>query len=754
MSAARHKVERVDRNALSNQRVGVNAFHLLIALLLSALSPQLSAAPASAHPCLMLTPGDVQNIRANLGKAPFFDAEYAAAKTRVEQALAAPIVVPVPADAAGFTHERHKANYTEMHLAGFLYQVTGEARYATFVKAMLEKYAALYPTLGKHPAGTSSSPGRLFWQSLNETVWLVHTSQAYDCIYDTLTADERARFEQNIFQPMAHFLADERAHEFDRIHNHGTWAATAVGMAGYVMGDQILVKKALYGSKMDGQTGGYLKQLDLLFAPDGYYVEGPYYARYVLMPFYVFAQVIEHNQPELKVFERRDGVLGKALNSLLQLTNGATGEFIPFNDALKEKNHQSPEVLMAVDIAYTRYGRNPQLLDIARRQGGVALTAAGLEVAHALAANPNPPAFVYQSVEYGDGPDGQTGGIGLLRAPSGTSQSLALLKYSTFGMEHGHYDKLGLIYYDQGREILQDYGSARFLNVEQKTGGRYLPENKSYAKQTVAHNALVVDQTTQYDGSYEKGEEQHADRHFFDASNPDFQVTSGRDTTAVPGVTMQRTVALVRDPKLAFPVVVDVLRATSATEHDYDLPYWYQGQFLKTNVAVKMATTERHALGKVHGYQHLWLEGEGTADGPVQFTWLNGSRYYTITSAADAATKLVMARIGANDPNLNLRADPGFMLRTRATNQVFASVLEPHGIWDGTKEYTSGGFPNIQSVQVVAATDEGTVVKVAGKDGLAWTILISNRPDNATAEHRIEAGGEVYAWKGNVEMRR
>lgn len=702
----------------------------------------------------MLTPADVQNIRANLGKAPFFDTEYAQAKAKVEAALAGPIVVPVPADAAGFTHERHKANYTEMYLAGFLYQVTGEARYATFVKAMLGKYADLYPTLGKHPAGTSSSPGRLFWQSLNETVWLVHTSQAYDCIYDTLTAAERARFEKNIFQPMAHFLADERAHEFDRIHNHGTWAATAVGMAGYVMGDQELVKKALYGSKMDGQTGGYLKQLDNLFAPDGYYVEGPYYARYVLMPFYVFAQVIEHNQPELKVFERRNGVLGKALSSLLQLTNGETGEFIPFNDALKEKNHQSPEVLLAVDIAYTRYGRDPQLLDIARRQGGVALTSAGLEVAHALVANPNPTPFVYQSVEYRDGADGQTGGIGVLRGASGASQSLALLKYSTFGMEHGHYDKLSLIYYDQGREILQDYGSARFLNVEQKTGGRYLTENKTYAKQTVAHNALVVDQTTQYGGSYDQAEEQHSDRHFFDASNPDFQVTSGRDTTAVPGVALQRTVALVRDAKLAFPVVVDVVRATSAKEHDYDLPYWYEGQFLQTNVPVKMATTERHPLGQAHGYQHLWVEGEGTAAGPVQFTWMNGSRYYTITSAADAGTRLVLTRIGANDPNLNLRADPGFLLRTRAANQVFASVLEPHGIWDGTKEYTSGGFPSIQSVQVVAANDEGTVVKVAGKDGLAWTILISNRADSATAEHRIEAGGEVFTWKGNAALRR
>jgi len=721
-----------------------------------ALSLALAASVCGAngvHPRLLLTPAEVQEIRAARGKAPLFDAALAEATDKVARALAAPIVVPQPKDAAGFTHERHKANYAEMQLAGFLYQITGEARYAAFVKAMLEKYAVLYPTLGNHPAAASSSPGRLFHQSLNECVWLVHATQAYDCIYDTLTPEERKNIETHVFEPMAHFLADERAAEFDRIHNHGTWAATAVGMAGYVMGDDELVKKALYGSKMDGRTGGWLKQLDELYAPDGYYCEGPYYARYVIMPFYVFAQVIENNQPELKVFARRGSVLRQAVDSLLQLTY-VNGEFIPFNDAMKEKTFQSPEVALAVDWAYVRYGRDPRLLDIAKRQGVVALNAAGLSVAQALVANPRPPAFDYRSVAYGDGPTGRDGGVALLRAPSGGSQALAVLKYSAFGMEHGHYDKLSVIFYDQGREILSDYGSARWVNVEQKWGGRYLKENKTYAKQTVAHNALVVDATTQYGGDYDAAEHQHSDAHFFAATDAQFQVASARDTTAVPGVAMQRTLALVRDARLPYPVLIDVLRATSATEHDYDLPFYYQGHFLQTNVPVKVATTERKPLGKAHGYQHLWFEGEGVAAGPVQFTWLNGSRYYTVTSAADAKTRLVLTRIGANDPDFNLRNEAAFMLRTHAANHVFASVLEPHGVWDGTKEFTTGGFPTIKSVRVVAATDEGTVVAIAGANGLAWTLMITNRAADPQAAHRIEADGKTYTWTGDAALRR
>ena len=84
-----------------------------------------------------------------------------------------------------------------------------------------------------------------------------------------LSPAERARFEKNVFRPMASWLSREHPHEFDRIHNHGTWAAASVGMLGYVIGDTSYVNRALYGTTHNG-TGGFLRQLDLLFSPDGY----------------------------------------------------------------------------------------------------------------------------------------------------------------------------------------------------------------------------------------------------------------------------------------------------------------------------------------------------------------------------------------------------------------------------------------------------------------------------------------------------
>jgi hypothetical protein len=200
-------------------------------------------------------------------------------------------------------------------------------------------------------------------------------------------------------------------------------------------------------------------------------------------------------------------------------------------------------------------------------------------------------------------------------------------------------------------------------------------------------------------------------------------------------------------------VVIDVVRAVSTQEHDYDLPYYYLGQFLQTNGTLKQDPASRHPLGTGQGYEHLWLEAEGTATGSLQFTWMNGERYYTLTSAAGAGARFSLVRIGANDPKINLRNDPGLILHAHGSAQVFASVLEPHGAWDGTREFTTGGFPSIKSVEVLAATDDGTVVKIAGEGGLAWTLCISNRTDGVAA-HRVEANGQVYTWDGNAILRR
>ena len=48
----------------------------------------------------------------------------------------------------------------------------------------------------------------------------------------------------------------------------------------------------------------------------------------------------------------------------------------------------------------------------------------------------------------------------------GDEQSVLIMKYGVHGMGHGHFDKLHFIYFDQNKEIINDYGFSRWVNVE------------------------------------------------------------------------------------------------------------------------------------------------------------------------------------------------------------------------------------------------------------------------------------------------
>jgi hypothetical protein len=108
-----------------------------------------------------------------------------------------------------------------MFRAGEVYQLTGDKKYALFVRDMLLAYAKMYPTLGLHPEHKGSGPGKLFWQGLNDCVWLVYTIQAYDCIFDFISEKERHEIESNLFEKIIHFFTVEDSSPL-LVHNHGT----------------------------------------------------------------------------------------------------------------------------------------------------------------------------------------------------------------------------------------------------------------------------------------------------------------------------------------------------------------------------------------------------------------------------------------------------------------------------------------------------------------------------------------------------
>lgn len=217
---------------------------------------------------------------------------------------------------------------------------------------------------------------------------------------------------------------------------------------------------------------------------------------------------------------------------------------------------------------------------------------------------------------------------------------------------------------------------------------------------------------------------------------------------------MKRTVLMVNDPSLVKPVTIDLFRVVSSAPHTYDLPFYYCGQFITSNLKRTSFTDQQTTLGASNGYQHLWKEAEGKANGTLQFTWLSGNRYYSVSSAADSQTTVFFARIGANDPNINLRREPAVILRKQASSAVFASVIEPHGVWDGTIEISRNASSSVRNVTVLASNEQGTVVKVERNSGPSWIVMVSNRTAAETERHTMTINGIEYSWTGMAALQK
>lgn len=708
---------------------------LIVSLALAGCAPvQARQAPASLPPALPA---------ADL--PPLFAAEVEDARSFVDAMMERGVVVPVPRDpGGGYTHEQHKRNYKAIYLGGQLYRVTGQQAYADYVRDLLLAYAELYPTLGDHPARANQNPGRLFWQVLNDAVWLVHSVQGYGDIRDTLSEADRQLIDDQVFRRAAQFLSVDSQATFDRIHNHATWAAAGVGMTGYLLGDDDLVERALMGSDKSGTTG-FLRQTELLFSPDGYYTEGPYYQRYALMPFMVFADAIAKHDPDRHIFQWRDGILLKALQTTIQLTYD--GYFFPFNDALRDKSLNTDELYHGVAIAYAET-EDPGLLDIARSQGRTILTDDGLKLARDLAAGKARP-FPFRSLLLSDGPEGDQGAVAILRHGEGDGHLALVAKNTSQGMGHGHFDKLSWQLYDNGHEIVRDYGAARFLNIVAKEGGRYLPENESWAKQTIAHNALVINGESHFGGD-QKLADLHAPQQLYYDAGADLQISTATIDSAYPehGVTMTRSLALLDVAGLDAPVVIDLLNASGDGSLTYDLPLHYTGQIMETGFPVSRNLAERPVLGEANGYQHIWVDGTAKPAADNAFmTWILGGRFYTYRFVPQDGLSVILGESGANDPNFNLRREPMIIQRkSGGSTASFVSVLESHGLYDGAAEETVGSRSQIASLRHETRNSYDFVI-VETTSGTRTALALSYDRD-PTKTHNAKIDGTDVRWTG------
>lgn len=350
-----------------------------------------------------------------------------------------------------------------------------------------------------------------------------------------------------------------------------------------------------------------------------------------------------------------------------------------------------------------------------------------------------------------DGGDGTKGAIAVVRSGNQADALCLTFKATSHGLSHGHYDKLSITLHDNGNPILTDYGAARFLNIEPKFGGHYTKENYTWAMQTIAHNTLTLNQTSHFNAQIDISSKYNPEIQYCDFSNSKAQIVCALDSNAYPDVVMRRTTSMLKIDSLEFPFIVDVFKINSQKNNQtVDLPFYYSGHVVSTDFDFVKNTSVLKPLGTENGFQHLWIEASGkTNNSQARFTWFKGSRFYSITTITDKNSELILTRLGANDPNFNLRNETtAFMIRQQnKKNHTFVSIIEPHGLYDINKEVTYGVHSNIASLQIVEDNDLVTAIEIKTKDNKIILYAINNK-SQLKVNNKFNYNNKTYEFSG------
>jgi hypothetical protein len=109
---------------------------------------------------------------------------------------------------------------------------------------------------------------------------------------------------------------------------------------------------------------------------------------------------------------------------------------------------------------------------------------------------------------------------------------------------------------------------------------------------------------------------------------------------------------------------------------------------------------------------------------------------------------MLLTRIGANDPNYDLRRDPGFIHRRKAGNTLFANLYESHGFYSRSDEIPVNSFTSITDLTVLHESADYVVVQFELKNGDKYRFAFSMNNKDEKTKHKVQIGNEVIEWTG------
>lgn len=358
--------------------------------------------------------------------------------------------------------DEHYSWATATRDLGLAYQITGERKYADKAREILLAYARAYPTYPLHTVHGESKigGGRMGAQSLDESVRLIPFCQGADLVWETLTERERGRIAGRFIIPavkeviLPHHLG---------IHNIQCWKNSAVGLAGFLLGDTDLIDAAI-----GDPDRGYHVQMIKGVTADGGWWEGAWgYHFYTMNALWPLTEAARNCGMQLYGAEFRrmfDAPLKFAMPNL---------RLPAFSDSGVVDLSKSRGIY---ELAYSRY-RDPAYLSLISSSARISDYAFW----YGEASLPAAPVVEHRSANYPES------GYAILTQGKGEDATWLCFKYGPYGGGHGHPDKLSFVMYSRGRVIAVDPGTALYG----------LPIQNGWFKTSLAHNTLIVDEASQ-----------------------------------------------------------------------------------------------------------------------------------------------------------------------------------------------------------------------------------------------------------------
>ncbi len=593
--------------------------------------------------------------------------------------------IRVPEQGGGFYHDiEQAADYaiTEEHyrlsrgarILAILYQLDGNPAYANQARKILLKYADAYKSYELHDkygnfGSQAATGGRATAQSINEAKWVIPLAWAYDLIYDTFTTLERERIEKELFREAASIIGNNNEGK----HNHQAWYNAGVGVIGFLLRDPAYVKYAVYGP-----DNGFLFQMSSSLSEEGMWYEGSgHYHFYTMEPLLALSEAAYFSGLNLYANDKF-----KKYFRFPVLYANPQGELPIINDGRRVELTENDRARF-LEIAYTRYG-DPLLAEVLSNslRGSLEALLYGTDEIHRTREEQN------RSVLLG-------GSLAVLRSPG--ERLYATLNGRPYTGGHSHYDKLSITVYADGRIIAPDSGSIKYRD----------PAYEGYFKQTVAHNTVVQDWSSQeYVGAAES---------LFFARGPLAQLTWLKDTAAYPG-TVQSRALLITDWYL-----LDLFDLVSEKAHTF---HWIYRNYGRLEVPVMLTPAHMPASG---GFSYLERPTAAELSNALELVWdMYGTEVLTLNvlpsgqrSRLITADVPVAARTGDEIDPRRYRA---VLLERDSDSTLFVSLIIP-GRRPG--EFVLKQIPLGSAGQTGGGSDKTTVAQSGPTPERAGAFILS-----------------------------